>query len=392
MKEVLFPIIDRFRIGMLPYYNFYMKSQYWSRDELANFQLSSLVQLSNSYLNLSIKDWDDFYSLPLTSKDDIRKPIPKVQDATKVRSTSGSTGRPLMFYASEKRKGVLPAILQRAWNWVGRTDELVLRLTTGDPEWAWYDSFRNVKPMNYRTISSKYLDFIVEKVPYIIHGQGGAIREITSLLLASGHEDVMRRIKLYLMSEDPKIHKQFLKPLYAGVYSGYGLSELCTVASECEFGNLHVNMETAIVEIIDGEIVVTDPFNNVIPILRYKTGDLGKLRKSDCPCKRAHDILYDVEGKQVDYYDGKELKRPIAWWVVSPISHQYYDVVKQWRLEVFPAQRKAVMYVTWKDPKKTSTFDSYREFLYKNNGLSLQVESVETVPDWGHKKLVKVTV
>jgi phenylacetate-CoA ligase len=96
----------------------------------------------------------------------------------------------------------------------------------------------------------------------------------------------------------------------APFYALYGLSELSTVASECEFGSLHIESERLWVEIVDdagtvlpdgaeGEIVVTNLFNSSAPFIRYRTGDLGALGTLPCPCGRPQKVLRLLVGRQL---------------------------------------------------------------------------------------------
>jgi len=389
MKKPIFNLIDHFHLHINKPYRFLQQSQHWTAEQLEDYQLKQLLNVSQ-YFNLAIHGWEDFYDLALTTKDDIRQHNPKDGEEHIIHQTSGSTGRPLIFHSPKELEGVKPAIFQRAWNWIGRTNQLVLRLTAGPPQWAWYDYWRNVKPLNYREVTQEHLDFIIHKQPYLIHGQTGAIREITTRLLKQDREDVLTKIRLYLMSEDTQTHRKHLSPFYRSVHQGYGLAELCTVASECAYRNLHINMETAIVEIINGEIIVTDPFNYVTPLIRYRTGDLGKIKPSDCPCGIEHDILYDVQGREIDYYDGPEVKRPIGWWVVSPISHWYLGMIQAWRVEAQPKKGKLRLYVVWREECDPPTLPKYEQFIRDTLGLELEIVERTELPTW-KRKLLKVT-
>ena len=66
---------------------------------------------------------------------------------------------------------------------MGRTNEKVLRLMAGEPSYAFYDWLRNVKPMNYRTVGQEHVDWLVKNKPYLIHGPGGAIRQLCELVI-----------------------------------------------------------------------------------------------------------------------------------------------------------------------------------------------------------------
>ena len=144
----------------------------------------------------------------------------------------------------------------------------------------------------------------------------------------------------------------------------------------------------AIVEVIDEEIVVTNLYNYITPIIRYRTGDHGEIRKSNCPCGRQLDILYDLEGKNVDYYNGPEVKTTIDWLIVSPISKNFLDIIETWRAEVNLKEKKFVLEVIWKDKKEFERVEWYRKWVEDETGLNCEIRT-RKAPFQG-KNLLKV--
>jgi phenylacetate-CoA ligase len=96
----------------------------------------------------------------------------------------------------------------------------------------------------------------------------------------------------------------------------YGLSEMCGpgVASECltQRDGLHVNEDHFIVEVIDpdngsprppgaeGELVFTTLTKEALPLLRYRTGDLGAITEEPCRCGRTTARLTRLAGRRDD--------------------------------------------------------------------------------------------
>ena len=185
----------------------------------------------------------------------------------------------------------------------------------------------------------------------------------------------MKHTTLWWTGESTKAHKQDVAKYFRDVYEGYGLAELTPVATECPYHRMHIIMEMAIVEEIDGEIVVTNPYNFITPIIRYRTGDRGKIRESDCPCGRKLDILCDVEGKSVDYYNGPEVKNPIDWLVVSPISKNFLDIIETWRAEARPKDGRFILEVIWKDKEEFDAVEWYRIWVKEQTGLECEIRT-----------------
>jgi phenylacetate-CoA ligase len=96
--------------------------------------------------------------------------------------------------------------------------------------------------------------------------------------------------------------------------SFYGLSEMCGpgVAAECPARTgLHVQEDHFIVEVIDagghpvppgteGELVFTTLTKEALPLLRYRTGDIGCLADTPCPCGRTTVRLTGLRGRLDD--------------------------------------------------------------------------------------------
>lgn len=93
------------------------------------------------------------------------------------------------------------------------------------------------------------------------------------------------------------------------VASQYGCYEVNSIAYECPYGGMHVMSENVYVETTsDGDICITSLHNKVMPFIRYKIGDRGKLiQNHSCPCgsdepivelsmARENDWIYNADG------------------------------------------------------------------------------------------------
>jgi phenylacetate-CoA ligase len=91
----------------------------------------------------------------------------------------------------------------------------------------------------------------------------------------------------------------------------YGTSETKEIAFECTEGSFHVNADVALVEILDeqggrceageeGEIVLTSLVNCAMPLIRFRTGDRGRLLSGLCSCGLHLGRLGVVTGRDVD--------------------------------------------------------------------------------------------
>lgn len=94
------------------------------------------------------------------------------------------------------------------------------------------------------------------------------------------------------------------------VYNRYGSREFAVIASECEtHQGLHVNAENLLVESLGvpgepGELAVTDLKNYAMPMIRYRTMDVGVLRDGSCGCGRTLPRLDLHGGRTTDFLIG----------------------------------------------------------------------------------------
>jgi phenylacetate-CoA ligase len=101
----------------------------------------------------------------------------------------------------------------------------------------------------------------------------------------------------------------------AELYDFYGLSDIFgACAAQCEeHDGLHIAEEHIYVETIDlntgelltngerGELVFTTLRKKARPIVRFRTGDIGKIDRAPCKCGRTHGRIY-IDGRKDDMF------------------------------------------------------------------------------------------
>lgn len=148
-------------------------------------------------------------------------------------------------------------------------------------------------------------------VPLSLSGSMSTWAHIASLIdytCISSTPSVLMDFAPYTPQKDIKIVETTGEPLpdsvrkaiehsYGGeVYDAYGLTE-AVVGVECsEHEGFHYFEDSTIVEVIDpesghvlnegetGEIVVTSFLQHLMPIIRFRTGDLGYMSRNPCDC------------------------------------------------------------------------------------------------------------
>lgn len=125
--------------------------------------------------------------------------------------------------------------------------------------------------------------------PTILHGHPSQLADLAVVCESSGVRFSSCRV-VYTYGErlSPGTRTHLENAFGSPVIDAYGLREFGEVAGECRPGVLRVLREKAIVEILDendepvrhgveGEITVTGLRNVALPLIRYRTGDRGRL-------------------------------------------------------------------------------------------------------------------
>ena len=125
----------------------------------------------------------------------------------------------------------------------------------------------------------------------------------------------------------------------------YGCHEIWAIAYECSCGNLHILENNVILEILDeegkgvgynqeGEIVLTSLIQKSMPFIRYKIGDRGKIKKSECLCGRTSDVLELSAARVADdivMEDGRRISS-IVFLHILMLVNQDRILIKQFQI------------------------------------------------------------
>jgi len=141
---------------------------------------------------------------------------------------------------------------------------------------------------------------------------------VAQAVAESGGDVASLPLRLGLFGGEPwteAMRGQIERALPLRALSFYGLSEMCGpgVAAECPARTgLHVQEDHFAVEVIDpgsthrvppgttGELVFTTLTKEAMPLLRYRTGDIGFLADAPCPCGRSTVRLSGLRGRLDD--------------------------------------------------------------------------------------------
>ncbi|MBN1931057.1 MAG: phenylacetate--CoA ligase family protein [Desulfobacterales bacterium] len=325
------------------------ESRNWTKQQIADYQLRNLKKTLNAAYNYvpyykkkfneygvnpdKLKSIDDIKYFPTLTKKDIKNNyndlisnnIPKSRHL--VTTTGGSTSEPIRFL---QEKGVTRskerAFIFDGWSRVGyspRAKAVQLKgRSVGNPDkkifWE-YEPIQNFLEMDSNYLTEEniplYLDAIKKFYPKFIIGYPSSIYLIAKYIRALKDEFIPIQA-VFLASENvyPWQRQLFQEVFGCRIFSHYGHSEMVLLGMECEdTHDLHFFPEYGFLEVLDsrmnpvtdvgkyGELVGTSFHNYVMPLIRYKTQDLGIIGGRDCPCGRKYPIIKDVEGRLQEF-------------------------------------------------------------------------------------------
>jgi len=311
-------------------------SEKWDIDTLMSQQLVKLRGLvqyafdnSSFYRDKFIKNQfhpdqlmslEDVSLIPTTSKEEVLQHSNEIQikdcgEKLFFSETSGSTGRPLVFYRNQEWDAWHNASVLRGYSWHN-----VQPWERNGYLWGY-----NIAPNKMRKI--KLLDMLQNRFRLFSYKDAEIEEFVTKLKSAQyleGYSSMLYEVAKRVNAKNTahKFNLKLIKGTSEKIYdayqfevekafgkkivSEYGSAEGGIIAFECASGNMHINMETVIVEVIDGEIVVTNLVSKSFPIIRYKLGDYITLENCEkCSCGMVHPIIIEVTGRVGAVIKGK---------------------------------------------------------------------------------------
>ena len=326
-------------------------SQWYSRFEIESHQWSLLSQLLNKafqsnsfYQNKyrkhglsqdSIKSIEDFYKLPILEKNEFSsRPESLVNDTSKSKLklsiTGGSTGEPTRIFHNKKMSETTIAAVTRSRRWWGidigdnqaylwgnyRMFDRSLKGRVNTVMKTWIDLTQNRRWFSAYNMSEERLISYYEKMlrykPKLLVGYTSALYSLAMFLEQRHLSASPLGIKTIVCTSEILFdwQKDLLNKIFdCNIANEYGLVEAGILAYSCPSESMHLMEENVLVEVVDdagnptdeiGHIVCTKLRDHESLLLRYKTGDLGKISKKDCPCGRKLKTLETIEGRVLD--------------------------------------------------------------------------------------------
>lgn len=148
--------------------------------------------------------------------------------------------------------------------------------------------------------------------PPVLYGYPSGLSEFASFIERKGLTPI--RVDRVLTTAErltERRRERLSRAFEAEVFNLYCTREYGCIAFECRrHQGLHIDSESVWVEIVRdgrvvgpgefGEIVITDLNNYGMPFIRTRTGDLGALSPTPCPCGLPWPLLTSLDGRDSD--------------------------------------------------------------------------------------------
>lgn len=316
-KQSLRKIINFFKYEKVVDLN---QSQWWSYDKLREFQNKRLKRiLAYAYENIpayrkkferarvtpeDIRGIEDLPKLPITTREEMQDNQDFVNKdlVTGKLYTGGSTGTTLRYFESFESRKIRGGVHIRGWRWNGYEH--------GKKKLAIISSAQGiVQGENTLNLLGDLSESnIKENLRQILEFRPQYIRGYVSSLYILAKYCIDHNIKIDFVESINTISENlydFQRESIEQAFMGKVFEEYCcndggACAWECEaHEGLHYAMERAIIEEVNGEVIVTDLWNRAMPFIRYRNGDSVTFLKKECSCCRKLPLI-KVKGRTND--------------------------------------------------------------------------------------------
>lgn len=245
-----------------------------------------------------------------------------------VGKTSGTTGTPLSVFRSPKSVLMENAFLRRHWEWGGYRrgmrratlrGEMVVPLDRTHPPFWFRNRYDNQLLISSRHLRDDCADAIIDELerfsPAMLQAYPSTAFTLAQLMMRRGRH--LSIPVVFTASEPLYPHQRELiaERFGATVMDMYGMAERVALATECEFGSMHVNPDYSYVELVDsdgkpardvGYVVGTTFHNLAMPLVRYRLSDRTRWIPGGCRCGRPFPMIEPVTGKLEDQIFGSK--------------------------------------------------------------------------------------
>ena len=332
------------------------ESQWWTEQELRDFQLRKLRKIVESaardvpyyrhrYRPLGL-NFDEMEipqvvaKLPLIGKSDVREGGKSLLSEKRrgplfSGSTSGTTGAPLSLYQDLAAVNRENAFITRQLAWAGlrrgdrrawmRGDMIVPATQEKPPYWRmnWAENMLMLSSYHLSESAARaYVDSLCGFDPVVIQAYPSSIGFLATWMLSAGLRYGGHSLRGIVTSSETLSdarRREIESAFGCRVFDWYGQFERVAAIGTCEQGRHHLLSDYSYVEMLpadDGlfELVGTGFNNASMPLIRYRCGDFVRPAPATvrCPCGRSFPVIEQILGRVDDSIklpDGRSVGR-----------------------------------------------------------------------------------
>lgn len=335
------------------FYDTLMKSQYWSPEQMREFQeeqLARLVKHARDHVPFykdrleglvdqrGLIDWARWSDIPVLKRRDLAdhgaametRSLPASHGGTMRATTSGSTGVPVTVVSSVYANTVGKVAAYRGQEWHGvdwskdvlfymeeKPEKGVWPTVEEGPPWgpAWLpQSTGRYLRLNGDTPPGRVIEFIAGNPNVGYLSCRAKVAQVVALeAMRTGRTASLDAVLAFSTAAHEDERDDLDRALGARILNFYSSKEAHVMAYQCPQGNhLHLTEEFVLLEILDdegrpvpkgtvGRVVVTNLLNWAQPLIRYDHGDLA-VEGEHCSCGRTLRVLSKIVGRVTDMF------------------------------------------------------------------------------------------
>lgn len=301
--------------------------------------------------------------------------------------TSGSTGQALTFYKDE------------LWDSYNRASIARGMAHFGVNVWHRNGYFWGFNHRGLSLLKVRFLDFLMNrfrvfsysdkplenfldkcrKAEYL-SGYSSMIYEVAKL--ANKRNIQLSNIK-FIKGTSEKIYDFYQdeveKAFGRKIVSEYGSAESGIIAFECPYGNMHINEECCILEVVEGRAVVTNLIAKSFPTIRYDLGDYVSLKDVECACGRKSKVISEITGRVGKNIVGTNQSYPsLTLYYVFKNMAVNHRINIAYRCEQHVKGQLVVYYENVLSPEEMALLKS-EFFKYFNDDLQIEYNYVKNI-------------
>ena len=289
------------------------------------------------------------------------KQFPKYEDLSIIRS-SGSTGEYLKIYWDKKDtvRSMLPSwIWRKKYYQITPLDKYISFHTVKHIGNKFIEDIVAIDEVNERHTSfskinldenriTSFFEYVNKYNPVWMHLQPSILT-----LLYQQIDDKNKTLPNSIMLIETtgeyfskEIKNEMSKKLGIRIVDNYGCTETNYIACECPCGKMHILSDNVFVEIVDensgvvkkndyGNILVTSLHNHAMPLIRYDTGDIGRIEYGyRCNCGNMSPVLElkGVRNSHVIKCCNKNISSYVVLYAIEKINEQFNNAILQYKV------------------------------------------------------------